>query len=370
MDMWASDAWRAGITAWMDDHLARTSLQRTGEPEQVHLRPWGTVYRIPTTQQPVWFKAPAPATVFEVGLYELLAREAPNLVLAPIAVDTNRGWLLLPDGGSTLGNIASGQALIDALCEILPRYAQLQRDLAPEADAMLALGLTDMRPAAMPACFDEAFASVETWVTGHGDAADHDLLHRIVDRRETFVTWCNRLATTPGAPSIDHHDLHAKNIFATGSRFTIADWGDAVIAHPFASLLVTLGFVRFHLKANAGDPAVLRVRDAYLEAFTGIASRRDLIVTADLACQVAKVTRALIFIRSLEAANDPAHPFAREPLTWLAGILNDSPLPTRNHQICVSCVALLPQLGCATIATQYPPTTRTRMAPICRNRTH
>jgi len=326
MDMWASDAWRTGITAWVDDHLARTSLHRTGKPKQVHLRPWGTVYRVPTNQQPVWFKAPAPATVFEVGLYELLAREAPSLVLAPISTDLDRGWLLLPDGGPTLGDIANGPDFVDTLCEILPRYAQLQRDLAPHVDAMLALGLTDMRPAAMPARFDEAFSAVSGWVTGHGDSTDQHLLHRIAARRAAFVAWCGQLVATPGIPSIDHNDLHAKNIFATDGRFTIADWGDAVLAHPFASLLVTLGFVRFHLRVTAHDPAVIRVRDAYLEAFTGIASRRDLIATADLACQIAKVTRALVWLRSLEAAKNPANPFAREPLVWLAGILNDDPL--------------------------------------------
>ncbi len=332
MERWSSDAWRDSMLAWVNDHLARTSLHRAGEAEQFRLRPWGTVYRIPTTQQPVWFKAPAPATVFEVGLYGLLAREAPSLVLDPIAVDLDRGWLLLPDGGPTLGDIARGPELIDTLCEILPRYGQFQHDLAPQVDTLFALGLTDMRPAAMPARFDEAFSAVETWVTGHGDTADRETLHRVAARRDTFVAWCGQLAAAPGIPSIDHNDLHAKNIFVTSPgpplQVAFADWGDAGVAHPFATLLVALNVVRHHLNVTAGDPTVLRVRDAYLEAFSDLASRRDLIATADLACQVAKVTRALIFIRSLEAANDPVHPFAREPLVWLSGILNDSPLDT------------------------------------------
>jgi len=327
-DLWASAAWRESMLAWVDDQLAAVGFRRTGEPEQVRLRPWGTVFRIPTSGGTVWFKAPAPATVFEVGLYSLLARKAPHLVLTPLAVDLDRGWFLLPDGGSTLNDIASGPELIDILVSILPRYGQLQRDLALDVDAMLGLGLTDMRAAAMPTRFDEAFAAVETWVTGYGDATNRELPLRIAARRETLVSWCDRLGTAPAAASIDHHDLHAKNVFVTDGGFTIADWGDAVIAHPFASLLVTLGFVRFHLRVGTDDPAVLRVRDTYLDAFTDLAPRRDLIAAADLACQVAKVTRALIFIRSLEAANDPKHPFAREPLVWLAGILNDSPLDT------------------------------------------
>ncbi len=334
MDLWASATWRESMVAWLDQRLAAVGSRRAGEPEQVRLRPWGTVFRVPTSEGPVWFKAPAPATVFEVGLYSLLARTAPHLVLTPLAVDLDRGWLLLPDGGPNLGEIATGPGLIDILASILPRYGQLQRDLAPDVDAMLALGLTDMRAFAMPNRFDEAFTAVETWVIGHGETADRALLPRIAAHRDTYASWCEQLTTAPVAPSIDHHDLHAKNIFVTATGpplgVAIADWGDAVVAHPFASLLVALGFVRFHLKVNATDPAVLRVRDTYLGAFTDLASHCDLVATADLACQVAKVTRALVWLRSLEAANDPAHPFAREPLACLATILNDDPLDTSD----------------------------------------
>lgn len=334
ISMWSSAVWRESVTAWVDTHLATSGLQRTGAPEQVHLRPWGSVYRIPTSRDPVWFKAPAPATVFEVGLYGLLVRHAPDLVLAPLAVDHERGWLLLPDGGTTLGEIASGPGLVDRLVTILPRYAQLQRDLALEVEAMLALGLTDMRATAMPARFDEAFAAIDTWVSGHGNTADRDLLTRIAAHRKIYVARCDSLAAAPGAPSIDHNDLHPKNVFVTSPgpplQVAFADWGDAVVAHPFATLLVTLNVVAHHLNVTTEDPAVLRVRDAYLEAFTDLASHDDLVATVDLACHVAKVTRALVWLRSLEAANDPAHPFAREPLDWFATILNDAPLDTSD----------------------------------------
>ena len=334
MELWASTAWRESTTAWVDARLAEFGRARSGEPEQVRLRPWGTVLRIPSAAGPVWFKAPAPATVFEVGLYDLLARQAPDCVLAPLATDLDRGWLLLPDGGLELADTASGEGLVDALASVLTRYGRLQRDLAPEVDALLALGLADMRAAAMPARFDEAFAAVDAWVAGYGNAVDRDLVRRIAARRETFAIWCDRLEASPGAPGIDYNDLHPKNIFVTATDpspgIAIADWGDAVIAHPFASLLVALGFVRHHLKVSTTDPAVLRVRDAYLDAFVDLAPRADLVATADLACQVAKVTRALVWHRSLQGSQpdelDPA--FGREPLVWLAGILNDDPLAT------------------------------------------
>jgi hypothetical protein len=50
----------------------------------------------------------APGTAFEVGLYELLVRLAPQNVLTPIASDPTRGWILLLDGGVSLGDRLTG----------------------------------------------------------------------------------------------------------------------------------------------------------------------------------------------------------------------------------------------------------------------
>lgn len=62
----------------------------------------GTVLRVPTTAGTVWLKATAPETGFEVGLYELLTRSPRDRVLTPIASDATRGWIVLPDRGTSL----------------------------------------------------------------------------------------------------------------------------------------------------------------------------------------------------------------------------------------------------------------------------
>ena len=81
--LWSSVAWREQAVGWIDRRLAEAGLERTGEVEQPRVRPWATVLRAPTTGGDVWMKAAGPATAFEAGLYELLAREAPDDVLAP-----------------------------------------------------------------------------------------------------------------------------------------------------------------------------------------------------------------------------------------------------------------------------------------------
>jgi len=61
------------------------------------------VLQAPTTQGSVWLKATGPANAFEVGLYGFLNRVAPARVPPVIATDIGRGWVLLADGGPTLG---------------------------------------------------------------------------------------------------------------------------------------------------------------------------------------------------------------------------------------------------------------------------
>ena len=120
-------------------------IRRTREVEQPHLRPWATVLRAQTTGGTVWFKACGPATAFEVGLYRLIDRVAPEHVLSPIAADLTRAWIVLPDGGLSLGDHLTGAELARAMETAMSSYGHLQRTLAPHVGDLLALGITDMR---------------------------------------------------------------------------------------------------------------------------------------------------------------------------------------------------------------------------------
>ena len=236
------------MPAEADAFIDAAGVRRTGPAELFRETPWSTVWRAPTPDGPVWLKAAG----FEAGLYGLLVRVVPDRVLHPLAVDTDRGWVLLPDGGEVPNDVAAA----------LPAYAQLQRDLADHVDELLALGVPDMRPAVMP----DRLAEAER-LTGTDMSAV----------RGRFEETCGRLADAPGRASLDHNDLHSQNVLS-GDRFY--DWGDAVVAHPFASMLVPL-----EMTVDVSG---------YLEAFGEIGTRAVL----DDAVFVATVARALIWHRA------------------------------------------------------------------------
>jgi hypothetical protein len=328
-EVWSSAWWRELAVSWLDERLAAAGVQRTGQVEQPHLRPWATALKAPTSHGPVWLKAAGPTTAFEVGLYQLLQRVAPDHVLTPIAADTTRGWIVLPDGGPSLGDRLTGTDLVAALVAALPQYGQLQRDLAGHADSLLALGVTDMRASIMPRRFDEALEAVGRYVERRGNVADQTTYQQVAAMRGRFASWCARLADAPASPSLDHNDLHPWNILVAGAagsgQARFYDWGDSVVAHPFVSMLVPLGYMQHHLQVGLDAPEILRLRDAYLAVFSDLAPPAELVEALELACRVGKVARALTWNRAVGALGyDEAGEYERAPLEELGSLLDDS----------------------------------------------
>jgi hypothetical protein len=323
--VWSSEEWLAGAIEWIDARLAAAGLERTGDASQPHLRPWSTVLRVPTSGGVAWMKATGGANEFEAGLYELLARVVPDDVLIPIGTDVERGWMLLPDGGPPLGERLSGEAVVDPLVEAIVEYGRVQLTLASRVDEMLALGIADMRPAVMPERLEEALAAVEP-----GPAVE-----KVAAMRPAVAAWCSRLASSPLPASLDHNDLHPWNVLiADGGRIRFYDWGDAVVAHPFAAMLVPLRVVRHWLGAvSDDDPRLLRARDAYLGVFADFAPPRELVATLETACHVAKIARVLTWDRSLRTAREQGEEidddWATAPLETLEWLLSDSYLGGR-----------------------------------------
>jgi Ser/Thr protein kinase RdoA (MazF antagonist) len=174
--------------------------------------------------------------------------------------------------------------------------------------------------------FDEAVAVAEVRARDRADRVE--ALERVRSRRGRFDDWCRQLASSPGDATLDHNDLHGGNVFLADGQPRLFDWGDAVVAHPFASALVLRSVVRWLLGAHAETRAERRVLDAYLEPFTPLGPRAELLETLEVACEVGKVARSLVWARAVAPlapdADDPDD-FRSAPLEWLLELL-DGPL--------------------------------------------
>lgn len=227
----------------------------------VHDQPWSRVWQVGDCYR----KECGESQRFEPALTVALASRWPDLL--PEIVDHGDDWLLLRDAGTPLR--ALGDRL-DAWLVALPLYAELQQGELRYAAEHLAAGVPDQRVETLP----ERFASF-----GGG---------RLRSFAPQFDELCARL-TLP--PTVQHDDLHDANVFARDGRIRIIDWGDTVVGHPFATMLVTL-----RVNAEIADP----LRDAYLEPW-GREYRDEL----DAAYRVGAFTRILSWQRIADATNDP-----------------------------------------------------------------
>jgi hypothetical protein len=317
---WQQPEWQARADAWVAERLAERGLRVVGPPED-QARPWALVRRIATETGPVWFKACTVGVVHEIGIYEVLQRRAPEHVLTPLATDRSAGWLLLPDGGRTLRVAEGGRADLAAWERMLIEYAELQRSLEAHVGELLAAGVPDARPQVLPATRAALLADPDLLMIGHESGLTPQQHEQLLAGSERFASSCEALAAYGIAPSLQHDDLHDGNVFLPPDRsgpLRVFDWGDAVVGHPFATLLVTLRVVAHIAELPYGSPELLRLRDAYLEAWTGDYERADLVDAARLAVRVGGVSRADCYRRALlEASADGRAEFGDGVPGWL-----------------------------------------------------
>lgn len=291
MTDWRDPSFLASAHEWVRSHVTVTEAI-----EQTHVQWWSTVLRVPTSEAPVWFKAVADGAGYEPRLTELLAGLKPHDVPALIAIDTERGWMLMRDGGVRLRD--RGREL-DAWETILPAYAELQLATASEVGELLGEGVPDERLDGLvdrltQLLDDEAFLMLD-----EPDGLTSAERERLVTQIPDVDVLCHELAGLGIPATIQHDDLHDGNVLVRDDHFRVFDWGDACVSHPLHSLTVLLRATAWKLDLEPGGPELQRMRDAYLEPFTAFGTRQELVEAAELAYRTGTIARSLAWYRAL-----------------------------------------------------------------------
>ncbi|TSE01093.1 hypothetical protein FOS14_04925 [Skermania sp. ID1734] len=197
----------APLLDWAHDVLAARGIDIVGDPDETRRRPWSLLIRLPTSAGCLWAKANARAFAHEGPLIATLARLQPGTVHAPIAVDSDRGWLLSSDGGETFTGTD------EQWTDVVRRYVHLQQTSAAHLDELRATGTPFLPPDRLL----DIYAHYEAAAPGLAAAIEHYA----------------QILTATGRITVEHNDLHARNVFANGALF---DWGDAALTHPFLSV--------------------------------------------------------------------------------------------------------------------------------------
>jgi len=317
---WQDPAWVAEAEEWITAGCARAGLARTGTA-LARTRSYSVVVQVPTSGGTLWFKASPPPASFEPALIGALAHWFPGQFPAPVAVDLDRAWSLTRDGGPTLAQARD----LSAWHAMLRGYAGLQFDLAPHVGDLLGLGLPDLRPSAVPARFDRLLADpAAERAVGAPDGitvAKHQALRALAPR---LRDWCAELDDLAIPASLDHADVHPKNVFAAaGIPF---DWGDAAVAHPFCSLFTALRTGAEHVGLPPQSREIAALTGEYLSPWLAAGHPRAAVDRSlSLALRIAPLGRALAWGRVFPCYLGHSGP-AGHAIRSLAAMLGPDPV--------------------------------------------
>ena|SRR5829696_4851089 len=323
---WAARGWHVQAEDWLAAEMGRLGRPLTGPVEQMRVSELASVLRAPTTAGDVWFKASiaSPLFVNEGVVMRALARLFPGKVPAPLAVDPERGWMVLPGFGTKLG----WDAPLEAVEEVARTFAGMQVEAAGHVDRLLGAGCHDRRLDRLAAqaeawlpevAADGRLPAMDTasWLSGEEAAALAAAVPRI-------RACCEELAALAVPTSLVHGDLHLANV-AQGPRGPlIFDWTDACVAHPFLDLAT--------IRRGTGEVDVAeaelraRLRAAYLPAWSSYESPERLARAWDLAVPLGALHQAISY-RSLVASLQPPIDLhlARSTAWWLRQVLAGLP---------------------------------------------
>ncbi len=264
---------------WLTQVAAFVAPHARGALELVQVRAWAVVLSAPGAEGRVYFKATAPGGRHEPALVAALAEAFGDLVPAPLAIDSARGWMLLPDCGRKLREVRDEAGAVAAWLEVLPRYAELQRASSRDEARWLRLGVPDRSPGRLPGLLAEILEGPVPAQAGLSARECSELRALIPELGDA----CRRLADIPS--TLDHGDLHDGNLLILDGARWLVDWADACVSHPFGSLLVT--------SRSVAPEYAEKLRDAYLEPWTADAPRAAVLEAFARAQWVAHVGRAL-----------------------------------------------------------------------------
>ncbi|WP_433007115.1 hypothetical protein [Kribbella sp. CA-294648] len=340
---WTGAEWFEPADAWVRSQLAATGIAVTGDPVPYKIRFWAAVWCYPTDHGLYWFKENNPGQSFEAALVQAMARELPQHVIPPHAIEPTRGWLLTADQGATLGDQPTQVEPLVLWRRLVIEYAGLQRDTIPAEQALLASGLTAIGPDRL----GDTVHGIADWFaqldSDHplamgAKAGDHpgeandtpkatgDTIGELHRAADNLASWGSRFSgAIPLA--LDQNDLHAYNVFAAGTTapFRFFDFGDALWAHPF----VTLSCVRGALvdpddpdSWAADDPRLAEITDAYLGQWTDLAPLDVLRTELQAALPLHVVHRLVSWHRLLVHADETeAAAWAFPPRHWVAEVI-------------------------------------------------
>jgi hypothetical protein len=293
---WQRGGWHAAAVEWINETLGRVS-----SVEQYATWCASSLLRIETDEGRFYLKAAPDFFHSEPVVTATLAEHFPGTIPRPVAIDKDRGWMLLEDFGDALVAEMAAEHWDGALDTMLT----LQRDSLSILDALPAAGCTDRRPQVLA-------MQIARFAEGPLDELRQESIDRLRVAVPRFHELCIELAASKIPSTLVHGDFHAENVVIRDGRHLIFDWTDACIAHPFVDLATF-----FHFGPASTDAGLRhRMRDRYLLGWNDLIPLDEAILLFERTEPLAAMHHAITYRRILDALDPSERGEFTSALSW------------------------------------------------------
>lgn len=268
--------------------------------ETVCETPYSHVVRLRVGEH-VFYLKKTPAGLFrEASVMKALATCQPGGVPEIIASNTKLRCFLMRDAGQPLRACLKAGADVDLFTRALQHYAQLQQTSALHVQDLLSIGVPDWRCSQLPEVLSRLLQH-PVLAAGPFSMSELDRLHRYTD---AVHRHCEALSAFAIPATLEHADFHDNNILIGKAGSCVIDWGEAVISHPFFSLINCLYSAAHHHGYVEGHPVHAKLKDAYLQTWRNLAEMGEIEAAFEQAQQLAGVYKVLVYAQLAAACGD------------------------------------------------------------------
>ena len=253
----------------------------------VKIAPWSSVYRINTSVGAIYLKVMTPSFAIEARLLLHLGVTFPEKVPEIVGHNDYLNCFLMFDAGGPLRSCLITKYQPHLAEAALITCSTIQQGLIDDVDSLLALGVPDWRLVNLPFLYEELLDQRHFLLE---DGLTELQLKALKKYSSRVSILCKQLGQYEIPETIEHGDFHDNNCLLYGNELVIADWAEAIVSHPFFSLLSFLKSA-----ARTHQIAEQDLRHAYLTSWQSFESQSRLLEAMALVEQLNLVKFALSF---------------------------------------------------------------------------